>query len=231
MTVVGAVDDQGILQSPGSSSGAEKKKKDKKTTLEKPKSSKSSDKPSKSVETRPSRSSADDRIDELDKKWADHFNRLEALLFSKSLDQPEPTFQAPKVAPTHSPPVGAVKASVPFIRPSTDQPASSDLPGTGQPIPQGQPTSKSTPVVKQKRSSTADLPSTAPLFFKEAGYQQIDLGKDLSVSSMDTDSDSDFSDRPPVDIFVEECELSDQDPDATTDPDQTLSEDQTYRET
>ena len=48
---------------------------------------------------------------------------------------------------------------------------------------------------------------------------------------MDTDSDSDLSDRPPVDLFVEEGELSDQDPDATTDPDQTLSEDQTYRET
>ena len=44
--VVGVVDDQGILQSPGSSSGAEKKKKDKKTTSEKPKFSKSSDKPS-----------------------------------------------------------------------------------------------------------------------------------------------------------------------------------------
>ena len=48
---------------------------------------------------------------------------------------------------------------------------------------------------------------------------------------MDTDSDSDFSDRP-VDIFNEEGELSDQDPDATaSDPDQTLSEEQTYRET
>ena len=246
--VVGAVDDQGILQSPGSSSGANKKKKDKKTTSEKPKSSKSSDKPSKSVETRPSRSSADDMIDELDKKWADRFNRLEALLLSKSLDQPEPTFQAPKVAPTHPPPVGAVKASAPFIRPSTDQPASSDLPGTGQPIHQGQPTSKSTPVVKQKRSSTADLPSTdhhsskkqsnSKLFHVQPNTSQpSDLSgtsspalhqvtskstsapaKDQSVSSMDTDSDSDFSDRPPVDIFVE-GELSDQDLDVTTDPD------------
>ena len=78
----------------------------------------------------PSRPSADDRIDELDKKWADHFNRLEALLLSKSLDQPESIFQAPKVAPTHPPPVGALKASAPFIRPSTDQPASSDLPAS-----------------------------------------------------------------------------------------------------
>ena len=49
---------------------------------------------------------------------------------------------------------------------------------------------------------------------------------------MDTDSDSDMSNRPPVDIFIEEGELSDQDPDVTvTDPDQTLSEEQTYRET
>ena len=47
---------------------------------------------------------------------------------------------------------------------------------------------------------------------------------------MDTDSESDFSDRPPVDIFVETCELSDQDA-TVTDPDQTLSEEQNYRMT
>ena len=222
VTVVGVVDDQVILQSPGSSSGAEKKKKDKKTTSEKPKSSKSSDKPSKSVETRPSRSSSDDMIDELDKKWADHFNRLEALLLSKSFDQPEPTFQAPKVAPTHPPPVGAVKASAPFMRPSTDQPASSDLPGTNQPIPQS--TSKSTSVVTQKRSSTADLPSTdhysskkqstsksfhvqpnsnrpsdlsgtgSPALHQVTSKSTSAPAEDQSVSSMDTDSDSAFSD-------------------------------------
>ena len=48
---------------------------------------------------------------------------------------------------------------------------------------------------------------------------------------MDTDSDSDTSDRPPVDLFVEEGGLSDPDQDPSTDPDQTLSEEQTYRET
>ena len=48
---------------------------------------------------------------------------------------------------------------------------------------------------------------------------------------MDTDSDSDLSDRPPLDIFMEQGKLSNQDPDVTvTDPDQTLSEEQTYRE-
>ena len=98
--VVGAVDDQGILQSPGLSSSSEKKKKDKKPSLKKSKTLKSSEKPSKSVDPKPSRSSADARIDELDKKWADRFNRLETLLLAKSIDQPEPSFQAPKVTAT-----------------------------------------------------------------------------------------------------------------------------------
>ena len=141
VTVVGAVDDQGNLQSPGSSSGSDKKKKDKKTSSEKSKPGKSSDKPSKSVD-KPSRSSADARIDELDKKWADRFNRLEALLLAKSVDLPEPTFQAPKVGPTHPPPVGAVKSSAPFVRPATNQPSSTDLSGTGHSTPLKQATSK-----------------------------------------------------------------------------------------
>ena len=71
-----------------------------------------------------STSSADDRIDKLDKKWADRFNRLEALLLAKSIDQPEPTFQAPKVAPTHPPTSGCCQVFCPlpqtFYRP-TDQ--------------------------------------------------------------------------------------------------------------
>ena len=48
--------------------------------------------------------------------------------------------------------------------------------------------------------------------------------------SSESDTDSVLSDLPPVDIYVEEAELSD-DQDATiTDPDQSLSEEQTYRE-
>ena len=51
------------------------------------------------------------------------------------------------------------------------------------------------------------------------------------MSDSGSDSDSVLSDRPPLDIYVDECELSD-DQDATiTDPDQSLSEEQTYRET
>ena len=252
VTVVGAVDDQGMLQSPGSSSGADKKKKDKKPAPEKPKSGKS-----KSADPKPSKSSADDRIDELDKKWADRFNRLEALLLAKSIEQPEPTFQAPKVAPTHPPPVGAVKSSAPFIRPPSDQPTKSDLSGTGYSTPQGQVTSKSPQPSKQKCSSSTDLSGTdtKKQSTSKSIHTQINTGRpsDLSgtgspvayqvtskstattrgqsISSMDTDSDSDLSDRPPVDLFVEEGELSDPDQDPSTDPDQILSEEQTYRET
>ena len=49
---------------------------------------------------------------------------------------------------------------------------------------------------------------------------------------MDTGSDSDMSDQPAVDIFVEEGEFSDQNQDVTvTDLDQILSEELTYRGT
>ena len=53
-----------------------------------------------------------------------------------------------------------------------------------------------------------------------------------STSSMDTDSDTDISDRLPVDLFVEEGELSDQDLEASAAAsDLTLSEEQNYIET
>ena len=252
VTVVGAVDDQGMLQSPGSRSGAEKKK-DKKPASEKPKSCKS-----KSTDPKPSTSSADDRINELDKKWTDRFNRLEPLLLAKFIDQPEPTFQAPKVTPTHPPPVGAVKSSAPFLRPSTDQPTKSDLSGTGHSTPQGQATSKSPQTSKHKHSAYTDLSGTdskkqstskslriqpntdrpsdlsgtgSPVVYQVTSKSTSAPARAHSDSSMDTDTDSDLSDRPPVDLFVEEGELSDPDQDPSTDPDQTLSEDQTYRET
>ena len=49
---------------------------------------------------------------------------------------------------------------------------------------------------------------------------------------MDTDSETDLSDRPPVDLLVEEGEISDQELETSVnDPDLTLSEGQSYRET
>ena len=129
VTVVGAVDSQGILQSPGLSTGKKKKtvssdkpkvvSKDSKSNVEK--SSKSSVKPHKSL--------VDSRIDDLDQRWSDRFNRLEALLLAKTLDKPEPVFTSVKVAPAHLPPASLVISSKPFIRPS-DAAQGSDSPVT-----------------------------------------------------------------------------------------------------
>ena len=125
VTVVGTVDDQGIVKSPGSSS--EKKKKPNIDQV-KPQSSKEpkADKPSKSLSSKTHRSSQDTRIDELDQKWSERFNRLEALLLAKSLDQPEPAFTTVKVTPTHSPPHSSVVSSKPFLRPPQSAPTNTD---------------------------------------------------------------------------------------------------------
>ena len=253
VTVVGAVDGQGMVQSPGSSSSTKKKKSsssDKKPTT---KHSKSSEKPAKSPTTL--RSSADARIDELDQKWSDRFNRLEALLLAKTMDK-EPTFSTVKVAPTSSAPPGIAKSSEPFIRPSDaiphsdlagnrsspqsqatdkshsssadDKLPSSDLHGVSQTAHRAQSTSKSL----REKSTTSDLTGTDPPSHQVPSRSSATPAGLHSPPAMDTDSDSDFSDQPPVDIFVEEGELSDQDPDAASaDPDQVLSEDQNYRET
>ena len=51
------------------------------------------------------------------------------------------------------------------------------------------------------------------------------------TSSSDSDSESVISDRPPVDLYPEEGELSDDHEVSFTDPDQSLSKEQSYRET
>ena len=261
VTSVGAVDAQGVVQSPGLSSGPDKKNKKPNPSDKKSSEHKSgSEKSSKSPVPQSHRSSADARIDELDQKWCDRFNRLEALLLAKTLDKPELTFATVKVTPTHSPPVGAVRSSEPFIRPA-DRLQTSDLSSTDH-SPQRQATDRSLTFTSKKQPSTSDLHGNTQIVSESQSTSKLlqdkpptnwtsDLaGTDSpaphqvssksssapvgrhSSASMDTDSDSDYSDRPSVDIFVEEGELSDQDPDVTaTDPDHTLSEDQNYRET
>ena len=226
------MDDQGIVKSPGFCS--EKKKKQQSTDKPEPHTSKvsKSDKPPKS---KPTKSSQDARFDQLDQKWSEHFNRLEALLLSKSLEQPAPAFTTVKVTPTHSPPK-TVASSKPFIKPqptpTTDRPPvmSTDLPGSVQTAFKS--TSKSTTgkVLTDQPSDLAGADS--PLSRQVPSRSSSAPTRRQSTSSMDTDSDSDISDRPPVDLFVEEGELSDQDLEASTaDPDLTLSEEQNYRET
>ena len=141
VSVVGVVDGQ---TTSGLSGPAEKKSK--KSEVKKSSSSSSSKptKPEKSVKPSSSRppaaspnqgksttSTTDSRISELDKKWADRFNRLEALL-AKTVDRPhDPTFGTVKVAPTPTPPANVVRSD-PFLKPQsslvTDRPLSTPLP-------------------------------------------------------------------------------------------------------
>ena len=99
-----------MLQSPGSSSSVEQKKKkvsseekSKALTSKPPKSG--SEKPNKLSDTKSFRSAADASIDELHQKWLDRFDRLEVLLLARTLDKSEPTFHTVKVTPdnTYSP--------------------------------------------------------------------------------------------------------------------------------
>ena len=131
--VVGVVDGQSTSRSPGLSEQlVEKKKKkdDKKATGSK---SVKPEKSGKSTSHRPSSSeSTDQKLEVMEQKWSDQFNRLEALLLAKTLGRPqELVFSAMKVTPPHAPPTNVISTQ-PFLKPS-DQPShrpSSTLPAT-----------------------------------------------------------------------------------------------------
>ena len=149
VSVVGVVDGQGTSGASGLSGPDEKKKKvekktDKNSSTSSTKSVKS-DKPVKSSSSQPSSSTAnlgksttpstDSRFSDLDRKWLDHFNRLEALLMASTLDRPQdPVFGTVKVTPSHAPPANVVRPD-PFLQPVTQpfQPTNSALasPTTG----------------------------------------------------------------------------------------------------
>ena len=52
-----------------------------------------------------------------------------------------------------------------------------------------------------------------------------------SIFSINSEAGSEVSERPPVDLYVEEGELSVDQEMTVTKPDQSISEEQTYRET
>ena len=62
----------------------------------------------KSSTDKPAKFSADSKIEALDQKWSERFNRLKALFW------PKLTFQTVKM---HFPPVGVVRLTEPFIQP------------------------------------------------------------------------------------------------------------------
>ena len=146
---------------------------------------------------------------------------------ARTLDR-EPTFQTVKVTPGHSPPAGVV--TNPFFHP-TDQPttesfmSTSGLPGTDSSAAKHQSFRKpqsNRPHSDQPTSS--ELSSTNPLVFHRQATK-----KD-SISSLELEAGSESSDRPPIELYVEEGELSDDQDVTVMDQDQSLSEEPTYRE-
>ena len=68
---------------------------------------------------KPSKASTESKLEAMDIKWLDRFNRLEAMLLSKSLSQPEPTFQPVKLSPVRPSPAGISENVNPFFAPTT----------------------------------------------------------------------------------------------------------------
>ena len=84
VSVLGAVDNQGSVKSPASAPPPPPDKKPKKDTKKEKSPSTKASKPQ-------SQASTDVEIAELDNKWSERFNRLEALIMAKSF---EPTCSA-----------------------------------------------------------------------------------------------------------------------------------------
>ena len=226
-----------------------------------------------------SSSTVDSKLAQLDGKWSDRFNRLEALLLARSI---ELTFSsAVKVTPTHSPPASTSNTTEPFIRPvqptteftgtgfsaTQHQPASqteinrptttsmlpgtgfsavkhqptskakssqptsyTQLPGTGSSAAKHQPTSKAQAVRQSSdRPAVADRPlSSEPA---DTGSPALHRSRRDRTSSLSSEAGSMLSDNPPLDLYTEEGELSEDQDHPVTDPDQPVSEEQNYRDT
>ena len=234
VSVVGVVDGQ---TTSGLSGPAEKKSK----KAESKKSSTSaklarSDKLVKSSSNRPpttsttdqgksTTSSTDSKISVLDRKWSDRFNRLEALLMAKILDKPQdPVFSTVKVTPAHAPPANVVRPD-PFLKPAS-QPSQPTDPAIDSPATDS---SQHKPAARASSSAQPE-PST-----RETAERRLtsafDTSSKESPSSSESDTDSLSSYRPPLDLFPEEGELSDDQEANLSDHDQSLSEEQSYRET
>ena len=65
----------------------------------------------------------------------------------------------------------------------------------------------------------------------DTGSPHLQRQRKDSASSDSSGAGCDLSDRPPVDLYVEEGELSDEQDVTATEPDQSPSAEQTYRET
>ena len=130
--------------------------------------------PAKTKKEKASTSASYDRISELDQKWSEHFNRLEALLLSKSL---QPTFSSEvRVSPSHSP-VNVARDTEPFFQPTTrsldvtPQRTGPDISAAQQPSAGKLPTDSSATRIS---SSERTGPNTTAAKQKSAGKLKLD---------------------------------------------------------
>ena len=148
---------------------------------------------------------------------------------AKALDRPQdPVFSSVKVAPSRTPPANVVRSD-PFLKPVTQpsQPADTAVGPPATDLSQQKSTAKAS-------SSTQPEPPTAPTTAQTVQIQlcsAFDTSRKETPSSSDSESESFSSDRPPLDIFPEEGELSDDQEANLSNHDQSLSEEQSYRET
>ena len=144
---------------------------------------------------------------------------------AKTLDKPQdPVISTVKVTPAHAPPANVVRPN-PFLKPAS-QPSQPTDPAIDSPATDS---SQHKPAA---RASSSAQPEPAT---RETAQRQLtsafDTSRKESPSSSESDTDSLSSDRPPLDIFPEEGELSDDQEANLSDHDQSLSEEQSYRET
>ena len=127
---------------------------------------------SSSKAKKPTKSAEDSKFEELDKKWTDQFNKLEALLLAKSLQPDQPNFSAAvKVPPSRSPPATAFRDSEPFF----------------QPVPSGRTGTDSSVLVHQSASQPGSETTTTSS--KRTG-KDISASQHLSPSQLVTDQKS-----------------------------------------
>ena len=188
-----------------------------------PASSLTKDKPKKhhSSPAKSTKGTTDNRLEAMDLKWSEIFSRLEAMLLSKTLSQPEPSFQPVKATPVKPPPAGATEKVEPFFAAShpVNRPSASQKNPTDRPQHVDQPLS-------------SDQLTTDPTLRPMASSSSVLSTQQQSDPEMDTDIASDSDSLPDITDKCEEGELSDLDQYISlTDTDQTLSEEQNYRET
>ena len=130
---------------------------------------------------------------------------VQALLMARTLETPsDQAFTTVKVTPTHAPPPHALRPEL-FLKPTSQSSQLADRPTTVDP-PTTDTVSKHRPTSKVTSSQSSEPTSKPTSQRKPASvYDRRD-----SSPASDSDSDSLSSDRPPLELFLEEGELSDE---------------------